>query len=264
MRLNGIIVLEGTGLHSGKDCRLTIEPCDSPEVLMRSGSNELPLKAFTLSGTGRGSDYIYPDGSRVRTCEHVLSALSGLGFWSGVRLTVEGGEMPALDGCSRKICDELLQHSEPEDVKPAALNEAVCVYGRDKTRYIAALPYDCLRISYIVEYEFIGAQIFEYVNSPENYHENISRARTFALMRDIEYLRSQGMALGGTLDNAIAVGETIQAKGGLHWPDEFARHKVLDIIGDLAAAGRPINAHIIAVKAGHELHLKLAEKLRGA
>lgn len=68
----------------------------------------------------------------------------------------------------------------------------------------------------------------------------------------------------GTLDNAIAVGETIQAKGGLHWPDEFARHKVLDIIGDLAAAGRPINAHIIAVKAGHELHLKLAEKLRGA
>ncbi len=83
-------------------------------------------------------------------------------------------------------------------------------------------------------------------------------------MRDIEYLRSQGMALGGTLDNAIAVGETIQAKGGLHWPDEFARHKVLDIIGDLAAAGRPINAHIIAVKAGHELHLKLAEKLRGA
>ena len=84
------------------------------------------------------------------------------------------------------------------------------------------------------------------------------------MQSDIDYLRSHGMALGGSLDNAIVIGETIQAKGGLRWPDEFVRHKVLDILGDLAAVGRPLNAHIIAVKAGHELHLKLAEILRGA
>lgn len=265
MRLNGKIILTGSGLHSGKNCKLTIEPCDSQDILMRSGDNELALKNFALTGTNRGSDYIYPDGSRIRTCEHVLSALSGLGIWSGVRLIVDGGEMPALDGCSRTVCEEILKHSDSESSKceAVALDESISVYGEDKSRFIIALPYDALRITYIVDYKFIGAQIFDYVSSPENYCENISRARTFAMQSDIDYLRSHGMALGGSLDNAIVIGDTIQAKGGLHWPDEFVRHKVLDLLGDLAAVGRPVNAHIIAMKAGHELHLKLAEKLRG-
>ena len=293
MMLNGKIILTGKGLHSGKDCILTIEPCDSQEVLLRSGNNELPLRELSLSGTNRGSDYIYPDGTRVRTCEHVFSALAGLGIWSGVRLTVEGGEMPALDGCSRTVCDELLKHSAHDDVKHEAVNlaeavsvhsdellkhsahdsvkyeavnlaEAVSVYGEDRSRFVAALPYQGLQITYIVEYEYIGAQILDFVSSPEGYIEEIASARTFAMQRDIDYLRAHGMALGGSLENAIVVGESVQAKGGLHWPDEFVRHKVLDIIGDLAAVGRPVNAHIIAVKAGHELHLKLADKLRGA
>ncbi|MBQ7155689.1 MAG: UDP-3-O-acyl-N-acetylglucosamine deacetylase [Synergistaceae bacterium] len=258
MRLRGKIILKGLGLHTGRECEAEIEGCDSPEVLM----NGFPLRELSLSGTNRGSDYIFPDGSRVKTCEHVLSALAGLGFWSGVNITVRGGEMPALDGCSREVCNELLRNSEAED-KREALNvrEAVSVYGEDTSRFVAALPYDGFRITYIVEYKFIGAQVFDYTGG---YYEDISCARTFAMASDIEYLRSHGMALGGSLDNAIVVGEEIQAKGGLHWPDEFVRHKVLDLIGDLAAVGRPVNAHIIAVKAGHELHLKLAEKLRGA
>ena len=266
MSLNGKIILTGQGLHSGQDCKLTIEPCDSPEVLMRSGSNELPLRELSLSGTNRGSDYIYPDGTRVRTCEHVLSALAGLGFWRGVRLTVEGGEMPALDGCSRTVCEELMRHSDAEDVKCEAENlaEAVSVYGEDRSRFVTALPCQGLRITYIVEYKYIGAQVMDFVSSPEKYYEDISCARTFAMQSDIDYLRLHGMALGGSLENAIVIGSTVQAKGGLRWPDEFVRHKVLDLIGDLAAVGKPINAHIIAVKAGHELHLKLAEKLRGA
>ena len=266
MSLDGIIILEGKGLHSGQECKLTIEPCDSPEVLMRSGSNELPLRALSLSGTNRGSDYIYPDGTRVRTCEHVLSALAGMGIFSGVRLTVEGGEMPALDGCSRCVCDEIRKKYIPEPVNCECIRvkAPLAVYGEDKNRFVAALPYDGLRITYAVEYKYVGAQIYDYVQSPESYYANISCARTFAMQSDIDYLRSHGMALGGSLDNAIVIGETVQAKGGLRWPDEFVRHKVLDLLGDLAAAGSPVNAHIIAVKAGHELHLKLAEKLRGA
>ncbi|MBQ7543539.1 MAG: UDP-3-O-acyl-N-acetylglucosamine deacetylase [Synergistaceae bacterium] len=258
MRLNGKILMEGKGLHSGQDCRLTIEPCDSPCIMM----NGYPLRELSLCGTNRGSDYIYPDGTRIRTCEHVLSALAGLGIWSGVSLTVEGGEMPALDGCSRTVCDELLRHSEDsEPAEAASLTEAVCVYGTDRTRFVAALPGDTFRITYVVDYDFVGTQFFEYSG---NYYDEISQARTFAMKRDIDYLRSHGMALGGSLDNAIVVGETIEAKGGLRWPDEFVRHKVLDLIGDLAAVGHPVNAHVIAVKAGHELHLQLAERLRGA
>ena len=257
MRLNGKIVLEGIGLHSGKNCRAVIEPCDSPEVIM----NGCPLRELSLNGTNRGSDYIFSDGSRIRTCEHVLSALAGMGFWSGVSITVEGGEMPALDGCSRMVCNELLKHSEQDaPQEPVSVKEHFSVYGGN-TRFIVAMPCDCFRITYVVEYKFIGAQVFDYTG---NYYEDISQARTFAMQSDIDYLRSHGLALGGSLENAIAIGDTIQAKGGLHWPDEFVRHKVLDLIGDLAAVGRPVNAHIIAVRAGHELHLKLAEKLRGA
>mgnify|MGYP002625010046 CR=1 FL=1 len=263
MKINGKILLKGLGLHSGKECELLIEPCDSKEILMKSDDNELPLSKFSLSGTNRGSDYIFPDGSKIRTCEHVLSALNGLRV-NGVRLTVTGGEMPALDGCARTLCEEILKHSEEsnDELESLKLSSPVEVRSDDYKRFVAAFPCEHLRVTYIVEYDFIGAQIFDYVHSPENYFENIAAARTFAMESDINYLRSHGMALGGSLDNAIVVGETIQAKGGLHWKDEFVRHKVLDLIGDLAAIGRPLKAHIIACRAGHELHLKLVEELR--
>lgn len=265
MRLNGKIILRGKGLHSGKECEVIIEPYDTPEVLMRSGSNELPLRKFRLNGTNRGSDYIYPDGSAVRTCEHVLSGLAGLGVWSGVRLTVSGGEMPALDGCSSLVCEKILASSEAvsDETQALEVREPVIIYGTNPSRFIAAFPCDELRVSYTVEYEFIGAQVFGFTWSPDRYHSEISGARTFAMESEVEYLRSHGMALGGTLDNAIVIGETIRASGGLRWSDEFVRHKVLDLTGDLAAIGRPLKAHIIAMKAGHELHLRLAEKLRG-
>ena len=264
MRLNGKILLEGVGLHSGKICRLSVEPYESGEVILSCGDEEAPLHTLRTSGTNRGSDYIFPGGSVIRTCEHVLSALGGLGIYSGVRVAVDGGEMPALDGCTETLCREIMSHSENDghEVRGADIRRPVIVSSDDRTRFVAAFPCDALHITYTVEYENVGTQILDYVHSPENYAANIAPARTFAYERDIEYLRAHGMALGGTLDNAILIGDTIQAKGGLRWENEFVRHKVLDIIGDLASVGRPVNAHIIAVRAGHELHLRLAEKLK--
>ena len=258
MRINGKIILEGLGLHSGKECELIIEPCDSSEILM----NGHALREFTLSGTNRGSDYTFND-ETIRTCEHVLSALTGMGIWQGVNIMVNGGEMPALDGCAKLLTDEIMKRCEPDE-GPEALEifQPVIVHSDDRKRFVAAFPADKLHITYTVEYEFIGTQVFDYDHSPENYYENIASARTFAMLSDIEYLRSHGMALGGSLDNAIVVGEKIQASGGLRWKNEFVRHKVLDIIGDLAAVGKPLKAHVIALRAGHELHLKLVDKLR--
>lgn len=261
MRLNGKIILKGIGLHSGRECEVKIEPCDSKMIML----NDTPIANLNLNGTNRGSDYIFPDGGRIRTCEHVLSALYGMGIYSGVNVNVSGGEMPALDGCSRMLCDEILRHSDMKDESHDAfgITEPLIVYSEDKTRFVAAFPCDELRITYTVEYKYIGAQVFDFEVKPENYYREVSSARTFAMLSDIEYLRAHGMALGGTLDNAIAISENgIQASGGLHWPDEFVRHKVLDLIGDLAAAGKRIKAHIIAMKAGHELHLRLSEKIR--
>jgi len=164
MILNGKILLGGKGLHSGRECELTIEPCDSPTILLSSGVNELPVSELALCGTNRGSDYTFPgpDGTTIRTCEHVFSALYGMGIYSGVRVTVKGGEMPALDGCSRTVCDELLKHSSQAQAKTdiLTLKSPVIVYGTDPTRYIAAFPYDRLRITCIVEYDYIGSQVY--------------------------------------------------------------------------------------------------------
>ncbi len=266
MKLNGKIILKGIGLHSGRECEVIIEPCDSDSILIRSGENEMPIEKMNLSGTNRGSDYIFPNGERIRTCEHVFSALYGMGIYSGVRVSVKGGEMPALDGCARTLCDEIKKNSCAESISQDALriSEPLIVYGDDRRRFVAAFPCDDIRITYTVEYKYIGAQVFDFIFTPENYYINISNARTFAMLSDIEYLRAHGMALGGTFDNAIAISENgIHASGGLRWPNEFVRHKALDLIGDLAAIGRPLKAHIIAMKAGHELHLRLSEKLRG-
>lgn len=259
-RLNGIIRVEGVGLHSGKKCVLTIEPCDAPEVMM----NGVPLRELRTRGTNRGSDYIFPDDSEIRTCEHVLSALYGMEIYSGVSLNVDGGEMPAIDGCSSFLIGEILSNSDEDghEVPSLEVHEPVIVSNEDRTRFIAAFPCDCLHVTYTVEYEKVGAQVYDYTHTPGHYVFEISEARTFVLERDIEYLRSHGMALGGTLDNAIVIGKTIHAKRGIRWPDEFVRHKVLDLIGDLASLSRPLKAHIIAVRAGHELHLKLTEKLK--
>ena len=266
MKLNGKIILKGIGLHSGNECGVIIEPCEAGTILIRSDKNEMTIDKMNLNGTNRGSDYIFPDGERIRTCEHVFSALYGMGIYSGIRVSVTGGEMPAFDGCARTLCDEILKHSDAGDEPHDALRitEPLIVYSEDRKRFVAAFPCDELHITYTVEYEYIGAQVFDFTLTPENYYREISSARTFAMLSDIEYLRAHGMALGGTLENAIAISENgIQASGGLHWPDEFVRHKVLDLIGDLAATGRPLKAHIIAMRAGHELHLKLSKKLRG-
>ena len=258
--------LSGVGLHSGRDCRLRVSPSKGKMTLAAEGT-ELPLDQLALEGTGRGSDYIFPDGHRVRTCEHVLAALTGMGIWEA-RLEVEGGEMPALDGCAWQTAEAILKHSTPceegaDSIPPLALSSSLVV--GEGERFVAAFPAPEFHITYVVRYDtpVIGTQMLDFSGGAEAFYRDIARARTFAMASEIEALRAHGMALGGSLDNALLVGETdVQASGGLRWPDEFVRHKVLDLIGDMAALGRPLQAHIVAVRAGHELHLRLMERLR--
>ena len=192
MRLNGKIMLGGLGLHSGKECELIIEPCKASEILM----NGQPLRSLRFSGTNRGSDYIFDEDTKIRTCEHVLSALTGLGIWSGVNVRVNGGEMPALDGCGKLLSDEILKHRSNDNyVEATEVSKPVIVNSDNRKRFVAAFPADRLHITYTVEYEFIGTQVFDYDHSPENYYENIASARTFAMLSDIEYLKTAPTAI---------------------------------------------------------------------
>lgn len=264
-RLKERIELRGIGLHSGKECKLTIEPYETSTVILSNGEEEASLRDLFCDGTRRGSDYIFPSGERIRTCEHIFSALCGLGIYSGIRISVDGGEMPALDGCALKISGEILKKSYEDDepLRVCDILKPLMVKSEDGKRFVCAFPCEEFRITYTVEYPYIGVQTYDYTAGTD-YVKEIAPARTFALKRDIENLRSNGMALGGTIENAIIIGEGgAEAYGGLRFEDEIVRHKVLDMMGDIYSIGEPIRAHIICMRGGHELHLRLAEKLKG-
>lgn len=264
-KLLSAIKIEGTGLHSGKSCCFTALPSDKPLSISLNGSEAVPVSALRVEGSARGSDIIFPNGERVRTVEHLLSAVAGVGLWN-TEIRVEGVEIPAIDGCAYSFANTLLSASKIcECTDTLALSAPVC-HDNGNGASVAAMPSERFRVTYVIKYDnpLIGTQMFDYAeNDGDFFVKEISRARTFALERDIKHLRENGMALGGTLDNAILVcADEIKTNGGLRYADEFVRHKVLDLIGDLALVGRPLKAHIIAVRAGHAPHLELVEKLR--
>jgi UDP-3-O-[3-hydroxymyristoyl] N-acetylglucosamine deacetylase len=257
----------GKGLHSGRECRLLIEPSNDALSLGVDGEYHA-LSEFALSGGARGSDLIFPARTRrVRTCEHILSALCGTRVWRA-RLTLSGSdseslEMPGLDGCARDLAKEIWEKSEPTDDAPPPLRLSSPVNVGEDSRFVVALPSESFHVTYVIDYDAapIGVQILDWEG--EDYLANLAPARTFALRRDIEALQAAGLALGASLDNAILVNDdSVETTGGLRFSDEFARHKTLDLLGDLACLGRPLVAHVVAVRAGHALHLQLVERLR--
>lgn len=261
-KLTSPLTFEGTGLHSGEKCRLTLLHDDNGLFLEVQGQT-VPFSQLSFSGTGRGSDLIFPDGKKVRTCEHVLSALAGMGIWQA-RLIVEGPEMPALDGCSVLLSQQISENTMCTDQGPDPLAVTCPLYAGKGERLLVALPASHFAVTYLIDYKAkpIGTRVFDYSENMD-YLKEIAPARTFALAEDIKALQNQGMALGGSLDNAILVEkEHVQTTGGLRFPDEFVRHKVLDLLGDLAILGRPLKAHILAVRTGHVQHLQLTERLR--
>jgi UDP-3-O-[3-hydroxymyristoyl] N-acetylglucosamine deacetylase len=204
----------------------------------------------------------------------VLSALAGLGVWQAKIFvsSVTGDfplEMPGLDGCSVDLAREIMEKSVPsecEKLSPFALKSPVHV--GDDTRFVVALPSSSFHVTCVIDYDAapIGAQIFDYFDHGGAYYlKEIAPARTFAMRSDVEALRAAGLAQGGSLDNAILVdGAGAETTGGLRFTDEFVRHKTLDLLGDLACLGRPLLAHVVAVRAGHVQHLQLVERLRAA
>jgi UDP-3-O-[3-hydroxymyristoyl] N-acetylglucosamine deacetylase len=171
--------------------------------------------------------------------------------------------MPGLDGCALTAARRIMECSAPCDDGPSPLCPQTPLFVGDHSRFVVALPSSSFHVTCVIDYdaELIGTQILDYEGT--EYLKMIAPARTFAMEEDVEALRAAGMALGGSLDNAILVKKNgVEAAGGLRFPDEFVRHKTLDLIGDLANLGRPLVAHVVAVRAGHVLHLQLVDRLR--
>jgi UDP-3-O-[3-hydroxymyristoyl] N-acetylglucosamine deacetylase len=204
------------------------------------------------------------NGVSIATVEHLLAAFSGLGI-DNVSVEIDASEVPIMDGSAaafvRLIADAGIQ---TQDELQPVLKVVRPVFVREGNKQIAIWPAETSSISYFIDFNhpMLKEQSLQYQPSEESFLREVSDARTFGFLSDVQTLRANGLAKGGSLDNAVILGDdSVLNKSGLRYKDEFVRHKILDLIGDLSLVGMPVIGHIVAHKSGHGLNTQLAGKL---
>lgn len=273
--IKNTVEISGIGLHKGEEIKLALksngQESDEQGIIFKrvdvAGKNNIVKVDYrNLFDLERGTNIRNEDDVKVHTIEHFLSALSVTGI-TDILVEISGNELPILDGSSAGFVEKLLEAEIVElesEIEPVVIKEPVIFSDEKAGKYVMALPYDNFKISYTIDFNhsFLKSQYFEIEVNLENYMENIARCRTFAFDYEIEFLKKNNLALGGSLENAVVVGADGPLNPeGLRYPDEFVRHKILDIVGDLYVLGRPLQAHIIAIKAGHYVNSKLTEMI---
>lgn len=264
------VFYEGIGLHKGKNIKLHLIPAEKGGIVfkrvdMEEGKNEILLDIENTFDLTRGTNIKNGYDTKVHTIEHFLSALYIFGI-TDLIVELDENELPIGDGSARVFIEEIEKAGVKElsaDVEEIIVKEPVYLTKGDK--HIVALPYDGYKLTYTIKFDhtFLKTQMLELDINLENYKNNIGNARTFGFDYEIEYLKKNNLALGGTLENAIVITKDgVLNPSGLRYEDEFVRHKMLDIIGDLKILNKPIKAHIIAVKAGHALDIEFAHLLK--
>lgn len=261
------IPFEGIGLHTGEISRIVLKPNNSEGYIFRFMSKSFNLRQAIFNGDGRGTMLSFPEGLKLGTVEHLLGALRGCGV-DDVEIIIEKGtEIPSLDGSGKSFAEAFYSIGiieKQEYVKPLTLSFPVGVDMENQRCSIFAFPASCFKVTYIIEYDnqMIGMQMKSIKITPESFLSEIASARTFALEKDLDNLRDRGLARGGDLSNAILVREReVNTEGGLRFRDEFVRHKILDLVGDMALLDIEPCFHVFCIKGGHSIHLKLVEKL---
>ncbi|RKX35496.1 MAG: 3-hydroxyacyl-[acyl-carrier-protein] dehydratase FabZ [Verrucomicrobia bacterium] len=261
------VSLEGTALHTGDDVTLTIKPAPADHgIIFRRvdlhGSPEIRPHISQVSDLVR-STTITSGHAQIHTVEHVLSALHGYSI-DNVVVEMNASEPPIMDGSARPYVNLILEGEPVEQDKEREffdLDEPISVTRGNSS--LIALPSDQLKISCTsADDRGIHTQHLSIALDPETYATQIAAARTFTIYEDIEELLKLGKIKGGSLDCAIVLkGDKIISKEPLRFPDEFVRHKILDIIGDILLVGKPIRAHIVAVRPGHAINADLTKAL---
>jgi UDP-3-O-[3-hydroxymyristoyl] N-acetylglucosamine deacetylase len=258
----------GIGLHSGQPVNLTIKPAPSDHgiTFVRKDIPSYPVISAQFGSVvdTNLSTTIGNNGFRVSTVEHLMAALFGLGV-DNARVELDGPEVPIMDGSSGPFVFLLRRAGLREQKSPKRfiiIREPFEI--REGSRSITLQPSKELKISYTIDFNhpLLKNQRYEFRFSGKDFVKEISRARTFGFLRDIETLRENGLALGGSLDNAIVIDDfRILNEDGLRYKDEFVRHKILDFIGDLAILGCPVIGHFVVHKSGHCLNQTMLKKL---
>ena len=267
--LKNTIEYNGIGLHKGEIIKMKLIPSESGKIVfkmlnMPEGKNEIELDYQNTFDLTRGTNLKNEHGAMVFTIEHFLSALYVAGI-TDLTIELTGNELPICDGSAIKFLDLFNEAGIVdlnEEVNEIVVKEPVYLSKGDK--HLIALPYDGYKLTYAIRFEhtFLKSQLAEFEITEENYRKEIAPARTFGFDYEVEYLKQNNLALGGSLDNAIVIKKDgVLNPDGLRFEDEFVRHQMLDIIGDLKILNRPIRAHIIAIKAGHLIDVEFARIL---
>jgi UDP-3-O-[3-hydroxymyristoyl] N-acetylglucosamine deacetylase len=261
------VALEGIGLHSGKPVKVTLSPAPPDSgIVFRVGPNGQPIPAAAESVVdSHYATTIGRNGARIQTVEHLMAAAAGLSI-DNLAVEVDGTEVPAMDGSAKPFVGLLNaagRQAQSARRRPITIRQPLHVGGGN--RWIRILPADELRISYTLDNDHpaIGTQVLSWVPTEESFINEYAPARTYGFLEDLGAMRKHGLALGGSLDNAIVVGKR-GTLNGLRYRDEFVRHKVLDLIGDLALLGRPLLGHVVARNAGHSLNFDLVVEIQRA
>jgi len=268
--LKNIMRASGVGLHTGKRILMTIRPAapDTGIVFRRTDLAvpvDLPARAENVGETTLGTSLVKGD-TRVSTVEHLLSAFAGLGIDNAL-VEVTGAEVPIMDGSAGPFVF-LLQAAGIEQQRTpkrfVRIRKPVRVVDGDK--WAEFQPFDGFKVNFEIEFNHPifkrRAQRASMDFSTTSFLKEISRARTFGFMQDLETLRARNLALGGNLDNAIVLDDSkVLNEGGLRYEDEFVKHKILDAIGDLYLLGHSLIGEFSAYKSGHGLNNRLLRAL---
>jgi len=258
----------GIGLHSGKTIALTLRPAEpgtgivfhrvdlTPAVSIEARSaNVVNTRLSTTIGCGQAT---------VSTIEHLMAALYGCGI-DNAHVDINGPEVPIMDGSAACFVDGILKAGTKVSGKPRkylVLKKPVSVVEGDKK--ISIIPSRHYKISFDMQFEHraVRSQFRSMTFSLQGFAKEIASARTFGFLAEVEMLKAHGLALGGSLDNAIVIGEEgVLNPEGLRYSDEFVRHKILDSVGDLALSGHRLIGHVKSTKSGHDLNHKLVTEL---
>lgn len=268
--IRGEASLKGIGLHTASKVSVTFKPAD-----IDSGVNfirtDLPSRPVIKASV----DYLlssarFPrrtcigkDDVEIHTIEHLMAALAGLGI-DNIYIEIDNDEVPGLDGSSLDFAKVLNQAGIAEQKKERqsfVVGEPIFV--EEDGASIVALPAKDFKISYTLSYNhpLLRAQFLEINVNPQAFEKELALARTFCLEEEANQLQEQGLGRGANYDNTLVVGEAGVIKNKLRYKDEFVRHKIADLLGDLYLLGQPLKGHIVALRSGHTLNLKLARKI---
>ena len=270
--IKNVLEFEGIGLHKGEKIQIKLLPNKEEtgiffqRVDLPEGKNLIKVDYKNLFDLERGTNIKNDHDARVYTIEHFMSALHVLGI-TDLIVEITGNELPILDGSTKIFLEEIEKiglTSLENEIEPIIIDQVVSFTEEKTGKHVVILPYNGFKVSYTIDFNhtFLKSEYYEIDLNLENYKREISMARTFAFDYEIEYLKNNNLALGGSLDNAIVIAKDgVLNPEGLRYENEFVRHKILDLIGDIYVLGRPIRGHIIAIKAGHVINAQLSTKL---